>query len=140
MVFIRGIIMKFNLIMVINKDMNKLLFCYRNKNPYKDKYNFVGGKIESHENSIKAAYRELFEETGISKDKINLIRYIDLNYWLEDVFIEVYYGVLKDDIELVPEKNELFWIDLNQNFFDNDIFAGEGLIGHIIEHLEILNK
>ena len=140
MVFIRGIIMKFNLIMVINKDMNKLLFCYRNKNPYKDKYNFVGGKIESHENSISAAYRELFEETGISKDKINLIRYIDLNYWLEDVFIEVYYGVLKDDIELVPEKNELFWIDLSQNFYDNDIFAGDGLIGHIITHLEILNK
>lgn len=132
--------MKFNLIMVINKDINKLLFCYRNKKPYKDRYNFVGGKIESRENSISAAYRELFEETGISNDKINLIRYIDLNYWLEDVFIEVYYGVLKDDIELVPEKNELFWIDLNQNFYDNDIFAGDGLIGHIITHLEILNK
>ncbi|MDW3782434.1 8-oxo-dGTP diphosphatase [Staphylococcus saprophyticus] len=132
--------MKFNLIMVINKDMNKLLFCYRKKKPYKYRYNFVGGKIESHENSVNAAYRELFEETGISMGEINLKRYIDLNYWLEDVFIEVYYGVLKEDIELVPEKNELFWIDLNQNFYDNDIFAGEGLIGHIIEHLEILNK
>lgn len=132
--------MKFNLIMVINKDMNRVLFCYRNKKPYKDRYNFVGGKIESNENSTSAAYRELFEETGISKDKINLIRYIDLNYWLEDVFIEVYYGVLKDDIELVPEKNELFWIDLNQDFYDNDVFAGDGLIGHVITHLEILDK
>ncbi|MDW5472293.1 NUDIX hydrolase [Staphylococcus equorum] len=132
--------MKFNLIMVINKDMNKLLFCYRNKNPYKDRYNFVGGKIESDENSINAAYRELFEETGITVHEINLIRYIDLNYWLEEVVIEVYYGILKDEIELVPEKNKLYWIDLNQNFYDNDIFAGDGLIGHIITHLEILNK
>ena len=37
---------KLNLIVVFNKDLSKGLFCIRAKDPYKWKYNFVGGKIE----------------------------------------------------------------------------------------------
>lgn len=34
---------------------------------------FPGGKIEKNENSADAAFRELYEETGIRKEKINFI-------------------------------------------------------------------
>ena len=37
---------KLNLIVVFNKDLSKGLFCIRAKEPYKGKYNFVGGKVE----------------------------------------------------------------------------------------------
>ena len=57
---------KLNLIVVFNKDLNKVLFCIRAKEPYKGLYNFVGGKVEENETNDEAAYRELFEETGIS--------------------------------------------------------------------------
>ena len=61
-----------NLIVVFNKNLDKGLFCIRAKQPYKGMYNFVGGKAEEGETKEEAAYRELFEETGISKKDINL--------------------------------------------------------------------
>ena len=59
-----------NCIVVFDKNKEKLLFCKRAKNPYKGLLNFVGGKVEPEENSENAAYRELFEETGISRRDI----------------------------------------------------------------------
>ena len=59
-----------NCIVVFDKNKEKLLFCKRAKNPYKGLLNFVGGKVEPEETSEHAAYRELFEETGISKKDI----------------------------------------------------------------------
>ena len=56
---------KLNLVVVFNKDLSKSLFCIRAKEPYKGLYNFVGGKVEENETNDAAAYRELFEETGI---------------------------------------------------------------------------
>lgn len=52
-----------NCIVVFNKDKSKVLFCKRVKEPFKGKYNFVGGKVENGEHSLHAAYRELEEET-----------------------------------------------------------------------------
>ena len=63
---------RFNCIVVFDKNMEKLLFCKRAKDPYKGLYNFVGGKLEEGETGICAAYRELCEETGISKRDIRL--------------------------------------------------------------------
>ena len=63
---------KLNLIVVFNKDLSKGLFCIRAKEPYKGKYNFVGGKVEEGETNDEAAYRELFEETGIRQIKVYL--------------------------------------------------------------------
>ena len=60
---------KLNLIVVFNKDLNKVLFCIREKEPYKGMYNFVGGKVEEGETNDEAAYRELFEETGMGNYK-----------------------------------------------------------------------
>ena len=55
---------KLNVIVVFNKNLDKVLFCIRAKEPYKGLYNFVGGKVEKGESNNSAAYRELFEETG----------------------------------------------------------------------------
>ncbi|ETP70943.1 ADP-ribose pyrophosphatase, partial [Lachnospiraceae bacterium JC7] len=63
-----------NCIVVFNKVRDSILFCKRNKDPYKGLYNFVGGKVEPGELSDTAAYRELKEETGISDQDIQLHR------------------------------------------------------------------
>ncbi len=73
---------RMNVIAVFNKDLTKTLMCKRRKEPYKNLYNFVGGKIEK-DNSIE-------------------------------------------------EVNKLEWIDMKENFFDYNKFAGEGNIGHIM--------
>ena len=98
---------KLNLIVVFNKDLSKGLFCIRAKEPYKGKYNFVGGKVEKGESNDEAAYRELFEETGISKNDIELDHFMDLNYFKYENNLQVYYGILKHNVNLVEEKNIL---------------------------------
>ena len=63
---------KLNVILVYNKEEDKILMCKREKEPYKGKFNLVGGKVEQGEKELDAAYRELQEETGITKQDINL--------------------------------------------------------------------
>lgn len=58
-----------NCIVILNQNGDEVLFCRRMKDPYKGLYNFVGGKLEPGESSEAAAYRELQEETGISRRK-----------------------------------------------------------------------
>lgn len=128
---------KFNVIMVYNKDNDKILMCKREKEPYKGKFNLVGGKVETNENELYAAYRELKEETGITENDIKLTNIMNFEYLMSDMELEVYAGVLKKDIDLIEEVNKLYWIDKKENFFDMGKFAGEGNIGHMLKQAEI---
>lgn len=122
----------YNCIVVFNKTKDKILFCKRVKDPYKGRYNFVGGKVETGESSAHAAYRELEEETGISRCHIILHRLMDITYYYQDLILEFFVGQLRDDVTLVQEINPLEWLSLTENFADEDRFAGEQNIGHIV--------
>ena len=106
---------KLNVILVFNKDESKILMCKRTKEPYKGKYNLVGGKVEENETKLKAAYRELKEETGISNKDIVLTHIMDFKYSMQNMELEVYAGKLNKDVKLVEEVNKLYWIDKNEN-------------------------
>lgn len=131
---------KLNLIVVFNKDLSKTLFCIRTKEPYKGLYNFVGGKVEENESDYEAAYRELFEETGIGKIDIELDYFMDLNYYKYENNIQVFYGILKQDINLIEEKNKLEWITINDELLNNEKFAGNYNIPHIITQIKVYLK
>ena len=131
---------KLNLIVVFNKELDRSLFCIRAKEPYKGMYNFVGGKKEEGETDDEAAYRELFEETGISKDDIELDHFMDINYYKYENDLQVYYGVLKNDVTLVEEKNKLEWLPIDDNLLDVTKFAGNYNIPHIIRQIKIYMK
>lgn len=128
---------KLNLIVVFNKSLDKILFCIRAKEPYKGLYNFVGGKIEKNETNDEAAYRELFEETGISNEDIELDHFMDLNYFKDEKNLQVYYGILKHEVVLVEEKNKLEWVTINDELLDNLKFAGNYNIPHVIRQIKI---
>lgn len=131
---------KVNVIIVYNQEYDKILMCYRTKNPYKGKYNLVGGKVEDGESEEEAAYRELEEETGITKEDIKLIRLMDFCYHLYGLKLEVFVGKLNKEVELVEEVHPLVWISRNEDFFDLDKYAGEGNIGHMILNVEMYEK
>ena len=128
---------KMNVIVVFDKYLKQTLMCKRNKEPYMGMYNLVGGKIEKENDGLNEAYRELVEETNITKDDIELTHFMNLTYVKWDKELEVYYGVLNKDVELIEEVNKLEWVDINENFFDMTRYAGEGNIGHIIEEIKI---
>ena len=131
---------KLNLIVIFNKDLNKSLFCIRAKEPYKGLYNFVGGKVEEGESNEEAAYRELFEETGISRKDIKLDHFMDLNYFKYENNIQIYYGILEHNVDLVEEKNKLEWVDINEELLNNNKFAGNYNIPHIIRQIKVYLK
>ena len=128
---------KLNLIVVFNEDLSKCLFCIRVKEPYKGLYNFVGGKVEENESNDEAAYRELFEETGISTRNIELDHFMDLNYFKYGNNLQVYYGILKHEVNLVDEKNKLEWVVINDGLLDNSKFAGNYNVPHIIKQIKV---
>lgn len=131
---------KLNLIVVFNTTLDKVLFCIRAKEPYKGLYNFVGGKVEKNESNDNAAYRELYEETGISSQDIELEHFMDLNYFKYGNNLQVYYGILKHEVDLVEEKNKLEWVAINENLLDNSKFAGNYNIPHIIRQIKVYLK
>lgn len=127
---------RYNLIVVYDQNEQKLLMCKRKKEPYKDMLNFVGGKIEPGETDEEAAYRELFEETGISSDNIVLTHIMNFIYHLSENELDVYAGKLKANVSLREEENKLFWIDRSENFCDMTRFAGECNIEHILQQVD----
>lgn len=128
---------KYNVIIVFNNKEDKILMCKRAKEPYKGMFNLVGGKVEENENELYSAYRELEEETGITKEKITLTNLMNLEYVMQDMELEVYTGKLNEEVNLVEEVNKLYWLDKTENFFDKTKFAGEGNIGHMLNQIEI---
>lgn len=127
---------KLNLIVVFNKELDKGLFCIRAKEPYKGLYNFVGGKVEDGETDEESAYRELFEETGISNKDIKLDHFMDIKYFKYENHIQVFYGILKKKVNLVEEKNKLEWIKLDNRMLDCTKFAGNYNIPHIVRQIK----
>ena len=122
-----------NVIAVYDHTRQKILMCRRRKDPYKGKLNFVGGKLEPGESSQAAAYRELFEETGITPQDISLVHLMDMVYYTYGMQIEVYAGQLNRECRVFGQENELLWLDAAEDFEDMGRFAGDGNIAHIIE-------
>ena len=129
---------KYNVIVIFNQDKTKTLMCKRTKEPYQGMYNLVGGKIEKDGDGLHEAYRELEEETAITKNDVILFHFMNIDYIAFSKSLEVYYGVLNKDVNLIEEVNALEWVDIHDNFFDMNKYAGEGNIGHIVRHIQTL--
>lgn len=125
-----------NVCVIWSPGRDKILMCLRRKEPYRGKYNMPGGHIEDGEDHLDAAYRELYEETAVTRDDVELTHFMDFTYHLHGMVIEVYFGILRHEVEVHGEENDLYWLPLTENFFDYDRFAGDGNIGHIMRLLK----
>jgi 8-oxo-dGTP diphosphatase len=123
----------YNVILLYDANGGKILMCQRRKPPYQGLRNLVGGKVEPGEDSLNAAYRELCEETAISRDMVDLLHLMDFTYYNPECRLEVYAGRLNRDVAVSGDENELIWVDADDDFFDMTQYAGEGNIGHMVE-------
>ena len=130
-------IRKYNVIVIFDCNLRNILMCKRTKEPYIGMYNLVGGKIEKDDDGLNEAYRELEEETNIHKDDVDLIYFMNISYIRWNKELEVYYGILNKDVNLIEEVNKLEWVSIDDDFFNMNKYAGEGNIGHIIEEIKI---
>lgn len=131
---------RMNVIVVYDSKEENILFCYRKKDPYKGLYNLVGGKVEAEEDNLEAAYRELEEETAITKKDIELKPIVTFYYYFSDIELQAYVGKINKEVSLIEEVNHLEWLSVNEDFMDLKKFAGEGNIFHIIEQIKIYHQ
>ena len=124
--------MDYTVVIVFDENEEKVLMCERAKEPFKGQRNFVGGKVEKGESLKQGAYRELYEETGISEDEIVLNALMDFHYAISGTNLAVFVGKLHQQVELIEEINHLIWVDTTENFFDTQRYAGEGNLGHMM--------
>ena len=86
-------------IMLFNKNKNKLLLVKRNKNPYQNCWNGIGGKIEENETPLEAAKRECMEETNIALENPKLLVtyvYPESNIMNSNTHLNVIYDFVKE--------------------------------------------
>jgi 8-oxo-dGTP diphosphatase len=94
-------------IAIIDQKKQKVLFCKRVKPPFANLLNFVGGKIDANETPLVSAYRELVEETGITKNDIVLKPLVNFQFIEQKTQLYIYYGVLNKPVKLVVEFQKL---------------------------------
>lgn len=130
---------KFVVIFLFTKDYKKVLMVKRNKPPYKNCWNGIGGKIEKNETEIQATIRECYEETEIKLDNPKLfITYIypETNQMNKGTNLSVLY----DFIDEVPVKSNYEgiyeWKDINFALdFNNKELAGLANISQFIKEI-----
>lgn len=126
---------KVNVAIIYHHTENKILMCLREKEPYKGRYNLLGGKVEDGEDELEAIYREVFEESGITSKDIELTWIMNIQFKLDDCELEVFAGKLNKEVELVEEINKLSWMSLDEYFGDKR-FAGEGNIQYMLNYID----
>ena len=122
-----------NVSVVYDHTRENVLMCMRRKDPYQGKLNFVGGKVEAGETFLDAAYRELEEETGVTRQDISLKHLMDMTYHTYGIEIQVFVGQLKHEVQVSGDENQLVWLPADGDFTGADRFAGQWNIAHIME-------
>lgn len=54
--------------------------------------------------------------------------------------MEVYVGKLNKPVKVTGDENDLYWSDLDHDFFNMSKYAGEGNIGHILAEIDFVKE
>lgn len=130
---------KFVVIFLFTKDYKKVLMVKRNKPPYKNCWNGIGGKIEENETEIQATIRECYEETEIKLDNPKLfITYIypETNQMNKGTNLSVLYNFI-DEVQVKSNYEGIYeWKDINFALdFNNKELAGLANISQFIKEI-----
>ena len=130
---------KFVVIFLFTKEYKKVLMVKRNKPPYKNCWNGIGGKIEENETEIQATIRECYEETEIKLDNPKLfITYIypETNQMNKGTNLSVLYDFI-DEVQVKSNYEGIYeWKDINFALdFNNKELAGLANISQFIKEI-----
>lgn len=120
-------------LIVLYKD-NDILLQLRSKSNlrYPGKLLLVGGSIEQGESPVKAAKREMMEETGYRIEGSDLLAYIPHPEGDKYVFIEKYDGVQQLK---VLDGDSLEWFCLDKNLAEHFLESDKDLLSRIESHV-----
>lgn len=115
---------KYTLCFIIENDL--VLMINRNKKPWMGRWNGVGGKIEQDETPLESIKREIFEETKINPEKLDII-YKGIVTWNDETFgdcfgLYLFLAYPKSNLDFkYPEKTDEGILDLKPLAWVNDL-------------------
>jgi len=130
---------------IFDKDIQHVLMRLHHK---QGMYNYIGGHVAHGESEQDASYRELEEETGITRDDVELqfVRREAVsrnnclpgnNTW--SLYITT--GVLNKEVSLSEECNKLVWVsltDLDRILYNS--FGNGNCYTYLLEALSVLSN
>lgn len=133
--------MKYCLGLVIDPIAKKILLLKRNKEPYNNCYNGIGGKIEEGESEYDALIRELKEEAEII-DVLKIVKLVTLIF-PNNIELNVFY-IFVNNIDFNDKNTRegiLIWKDINFLLdINNNELAGDGNLTYFMKFILNLEK
>ena len=127
--------------MVFDTELKEVLLVKRNKEPYINTTNGIGGKVEGKESIAEAMEREMLEETDIKLENVNKTEYLATIYYPSGVLLNVFYMILNDSY---VKKNKIDTVEgilrwhniVNDNllYTAKENMAGEGNVAYFINY------
>jgi 8-oxo-dGTP pyrophosphatase MutT (NUDIX family) len=127
--------MHYTLLFIFDEPLNQVLLVNKNRGPYPNCLNGVGGKLElSDPSPTHGALRELREETGITREQLLKFNPLVTLNFPSGTELHVFYGVLKSGFNFTQIEDEpLGWFPLSDTLNVSDTrFAGEGKVPYFI--------
>ena len=125
------------LLVIFNAQEDRILMQRHDEKPYFGQYALLGGKIALKADLQCAAYDVLEEATGLLREDIRLVELMHTEYYADKCMVDVLAGKLNKDLYVFGNGMALEWVSRTENFNDQEKFAGRGLIGHIMEHVNM---
>lgn len=131
-------------IMLFNKSGDKVLLVKRNRQPYKNCWNGIGGKIKENETCFDAAKRESIEEANIVITNPKLLVtciYPESNTINSNTILNVMYDFVDEVNVLDNEEGHYEWKDINfvMNIDSKEIAGFSNLNQFVKEILDLEN-
>lgn len=126
------------LTVIFDKDIKHVLMCHHAK---QNMLNYIGGKIRDVEQPLDASYREVEEETGITRDDIELFFIREEHVARPNTCwrLHVTTGILNKDVTLIPEKNALQWVAIDDlDTILRKTFGNGNCYTYLVEALDVL--
>ncbi|MFF2531257.1 NUDIX domain-containing protein [Brevibacillus sp. NPDC058079] len=136
---------KYVVAVIFNPTMEETLLLHRNREPYANMLNGIGGKIEEGETPNEAFLREMQEETGISSSLIDFYQEMVKMTFPNGVELVCFYAILACE-PVIWEKNKegiVAWYNIEELDLLNashSMLAGDGNISYMIQFARNLER
>lgn len=125
---------------VFNEQLNEVLMLKRSKEPYRNLFNGIGGKVEANECFEDAMNREWKEETGLQDTPE--FTFLNTLTFGNGITLHAFYGIYKKEfapiqVPINSDEGQINWIDIyKENLFNaaHPRMAGEGNIAYFLRY------